>query len=374
MTAETISYRFVVRRGPAASWTATNNVLLAGEWGLETDTKRMKMGDGATAWGALPYLDPSLHLSLLGDVDKSSLADGMSLVWSATLGKHVYKKASGNYQAGLGIAIDAVTNPDAPVISSTVAGIALKGRVATFAALPSSGNGAGDAYVVDADGLIYVWNGIAWPSNGSGMHSGGGGMPVVQLLPPKASIFTAFGTGATLTDKAGRLQMLAASSVSGIKGGVVNLPAPPYTVDFGAAAVAFPGSGVAVAPGICISDGTKFVTFYPVFTGSPTASGMSMQRDNYTNAGVFANTPIVRPWAFNPASYFIRVTDDGTTRNWYASQNGLDFNLFYTEATNTFLTATKCGIVCYNNSSGTLPAKMSIYHWKVTGSVLGDGP
>jgi hypothetical protein len=32
--------------------------------------------------------------------------------------------------------------------------------------LPSSGNSVNDAYIVDADGDLYVWNGAAWESVG----------------------------------------------------------------------------------------------------------------------------------------------------------------------------------------------------------------
>lgn len=52
MPANTI---YQVRRGTAAQWTAQNPVLLSGEWGLETDTRRMKQGDGTTAWNSLNY-------------------------------------------------------------------------------------------------------------------------------------------------------------------------------------------------------------------------------------------------------------------------------------------------------------------------------
>jgi lysophospholipase L1-like esterase len=43
------------RRGTAAAWTATNPVLAIGEPGMETDTGKEKLGDGLTAWAALPY-------------------------------------------------------------------------------------------------------------------------------------------------------------------------------------------------------------------------------------------------------------------------------------------------------------------------------
>lgn len=43
------------RRGTAAAWTAKNPVLASGEPGVETDTRLTKVGDGSTAWSALPY-------------------------------------------------------------------------------------------------------------------------------------------------------------------------------------------------------------------------------------------------------------------------------------------------------------------------------
>jgi hypothetical protein len=43
------------RRDTAANWTANNPTLAAGEIGLETDTAKYKMGDGATAWNSLAY-------------------------------------------------------------------------------------------------------------------------------------------------------------------------------------------------------------------------------------------------------------------------------------------------------------------------------
>ncbi len=44
----------------AAAWTAANKVLLAGEWGLETDTGYTKIGDGTTAWTSLSYYKPEI--------------------------------------------------------------------------------------------------------------------------------------------------------------------------------------------------------------------------------------------------------------------------------------------------------------------------
>lgn len=43
------------RRGTAAQWTSTNPTLASGEWGYETDTGKVKIGNGSTAWNSLAY-------------------------------------------------------------------------------------------------------------------------------------------------------------------------------------------------------------------------------------------------------------------------------------------------------------------------------
>ena len=48
--------RIQVRRGTAAEWTAANPTLAAGEMGVETDTRKIKVGTGSTAWTSLAYI------------------------------------------------------------------------------------------------------------------------------------------------------------------------------------------------------------------------------------------------------------------------------------------------------------------------------
>jgi hypothetical protein len=45
-----------IRRGTAAQWTSANPTLASGEQGFETDTNKMKVGNGSTAWNSLPYI------------------------------------------------------------------------------------------------------------------------------------------------------------------------------------------------------------------------------------------------------------------------------------------------------------------------------
>jgi len=56
--------RIKLRRDTAANWTTTNPVLALGEPGVETDTRRMKFGNGTTAWNSLLYSND-------GDVTRS---------------------------------------------------------------------------------------------------------------------------------------------------------------------------------------------------------------------------------------------------------------------------------------------------------------
>jgi len=48
-----------VRRGTASQWTSTNPVLASGEWGYETDTGKVKIGNGSSAWNSLGYTGAS---------------------------------------------------------------------------------------------------------------------------------------------------------------------------------------------------------------------------------------------------------------------------------------------------------------------------
>jgi Major tropism determinant N-terminal domain len=47
--------RIKLRRDTAANWATNNPILALGEPGLETDTRKIKYGDGITHWSSLPY-------------------------------------------------------------------------------------------------------------------------------------------------------------------------------------------------------------------------------------------------------------------------------------------------------------------------------
>jgi hypothetical protein len=75
--------RIQIRRGTAAQWTAANPTLAAGEMGVETDTRKTKIGTGSTAWTALAYAnvvpsDLSNTLSDYLEVADRGVANGVA--------------------------------------------------------------------------------------------------------------------------------------------------------------------------------------------------------------------------------------------------------------------------------------------------------
>lgn len=55
MANKTLNVTLIQRNGTASEWTTKNPVLALGELGIETDTRKHKIGDGSTAWNNLEY-------------------------------------------------------------------------------------------------------------------------------------------------------------------------------------------------------------------------------------------------------------------------------------------------------------------------------
>ena len=96
MTATTIRVQMAQRKDTAANWTAANPILLSGELGYETDTKKFKIGNGSTNWNSLTYLpipDGSGNLTITGNLEigttgsltfEGSTADGFETTLAVT--------------------------------------------------------------------------------------------------------------------------------------------------------------------------------------------------------------------------------------------------------------------------------------------------
>lgn len=75
--------RVMFRRGTAVQWTQANPVLAAGEPGYETDTHRLKIGDGVRRWADLHYilLDYRLFTTKVAFGSTAPVAPAPGSVW-----------------------------------------------------------------------------------------------------------------------------------------------------------------------------------------------------------------------------------------------------------------------------------------------------
>lgn len=90
MANKTLNVTLIMRNDTAANWANKNPVLTLGELGVETDTRKFKIGDGTTAYNSLKY-------GLGGNVEVKSTAPTASDVgydigtlWVDTTGTKAY--------------------------------------------------------------------------------------------------------------------------------------------------------------------------------------------------------------------------------------------------------------------------------------------
>lgn len=73
-----------LRRDTAANWTSANPVLAQGEPGVESNTGKVKIGNGSTAWNSLAYFGDVSTLDAVGDVTITSAATNQVLQWNGS--------------------------------------------------------------------------------------------------------------------------------------------------------------------------------------------------------------------------------------------------------------------------------------------------
>ena len=78
--------RIQIRRDTAANWTSNNPIIAEGEFAAETDTLKLKMGDGTSTWNVLDYFTQ-------GDTG----ATGVGVVVGGTTGQSLLKASSTDY-------------------------------------------------------------------------------------------------------------------------------------------------------------------------------------------------------------------------------------------------------------------------------------
>lgn len=112
-----------LKRGLASAWSVQNPILFAGEVGIESDTNKIKIGDGVTAWNSLPYFSninksvkaasPNVSFTLSGTITLDgvvlSVGDRVLVKNQATASQNgIYIVSSGAWTR----AYDANTTPE----------------------------------------------------------------------------------------------------------------------------------------------------------------------------------------------------------------------------------------------------------------------
>jgi len=69
--------RIQVRRGTSTQWTSANPTLAAGEIGVETNTRKVKIGDGTTTWTSLDYI--AADSPAIGEIAQDAINDALSM-------------------------------------------------------------------------------------------------------------------------------------------------------------------------------------------------------------------------------------------------------------------------------------------------------
>ncbi len=137
--------RIQVRRGTASEWTSVNPTLAAGELGVETDTRKIKIGTGSTAWTSLSYIaaDSPAITEIAQDAIDQALSMGSGLTKS-------YNDNTNTISLGIDDSIVALKS----YVDSQVGG--LQNTVTSdYVLLADVGNAGGPAKL-DADGNLLV--------------------------------------------------------------------------------------------------------------------------------------------------------------------------------------------------------------------------
>jgi len=116
-----------IRRDTAANWTTVNPTLAAGEPGLETDTLKVKYGNGTTAWTGLAYAGgtgssyilPTSSTSVLGGVK----VDGTTIVINSGVISATAGGAGGSGTVGAGTVNSLAYYPNATNAVEDAAGL-----------------------------------------------------------------------------------------------------------------------------------------------------------------------------------------------------------------------------------------------------------
>jgi hypothetical protein len=218
--------QIILRKGTAAAWTAAGSVVLAqGEPGFETNTGKLKIGDGTSTWTTLGYVNedfPTIPANLADLLDVAETAPSLNQVlkWNGTAWAPAADATGGG---GTGATtLDELTDVAITGTPSTGQVLSYDGLTWTNSIVPTESLDLTDLRDVNinsgtlASGQVLKYNGLSWsaaddnnsiqtltggalPGNGANMtlSSGGGSF---KLLPGNANIsFAVVGNDITVS-------------------------------------------------------------------------------------------------------------------------------------------------------------------------------
>lgn len=190
------------KRGLAASWTQQNPILAEGEWGVELDTKKAKVGDGITAWNSLPYSASPKLSDLEGDSTHRVVTDAEKTTWN---GKEDLAKAlvsvttsTASLQAGKRYNVTVAANGSCEISfdASTLATQASQTEIAVHIELGDGGTVTGGSNVTIAEPVVSSgWYRLVATNNGGTVSatllpSAGSGDNIVTAIPSATTAYT----------------------------------------------------------------------------------------------------------------------------------------------------------------------------------------
>lgn len=153
-----------LRRDTAANWTSANPTLSQGEQGYETDTGKMKIGDGSTAWTSLAYFVDSSAYATSSDITTavSTKANTADLATVATTG--AYSDLTGTPTVPAALTDLSITDGTAGQVLSAdgdgtytfIDAASGGGGGGSFEAVASGSLSDGSIVVVNSDGTVSV--------------------------------------------------------------------------------------------------------------------------------------------------------------------------------------------------------------------------